>query len=94
MFDKFINYAQALSWPFQACKINAYGRAPCLRCVIQLVREETLGEEPGEEDESERYRLHPPQTVVHEYQRTAVNGGRSSSFFTHYLKAVEHIAIK
>lgn len=26
MFDKIINYAQALSWPFQACKINAYGR--------------------------------------------------------------------
>lgn len=37
MFDKFINYAQALSWPFQACKINAYGRAPCLRCVIHPV---------------------------------------------------------
>lgn len=56
MSDKFIKYAQALSWPFQACKINAYGRAPCLRCVIQPVCEETLWEEPGEEDESERYR--------------------------------------
>lgn len=94
MFDKFINYAQALSWPFQACKINAYGRAPRLRCVIQPVCVEALREEPGEEDESARYRLHPPKTVVHEYQRTAVSGGRFSSFFTHYLKAVEHIAIK
>lgn len=94
MFDKFIKNAGALSWPFQACKINAYGRAPCLRRVIQPVCEETLGEEPGELDESERYREHPPQTVVHEYQRTAVNGGRFSSFFAHYLKALEHIAIK
>lgn len=56
MFDQIIKYGRVLSRPFQACKINADDRASCLRCVIQPVYEETLEEEPGEEDESERYR--------------------------------------
>lgn len=63
VFDKFTKYVNALSWPFQACKINAYGRAPCLRCVIQPACEETLGEEPDEEDESIAS-IHPRQLFM------------------------------
>lgn len=74
MFDKFTKYVNALSWPFQACKINAYGSAPCLRCAIQPVCEETLGEQPGEEDESIAS-IHPRQLFMNIKEQLRMEAG-------------------